>query len=186
MPIYGPDPANGAFIQSGNSSLSIPVGSTVYGGPLLQGASYTFEVLAGPAGGPMVSVAKTTFLTAEGNTLPAGLVQGGIAIVPGVATYQPAQFQIRVWENYGLGAWDTAGARAESPIITLPWLGANDPATGTFIPIPKTVGWSSFNIWYIPEPSTWALTSLGLGVLWLSRRRRSNPSENQAFNRRQS
>jgi hypothetical protein len=46
-PIYGCDPYVPLHFQSGQSELSLPAGTTVYGGPLLQGTGYTMRYSRG-------------------------------------------------------------------------------------------------------------------------------------------
>ena len=48
-PIYGPDPSNPSLSLSGQSAVGTPAGTTVYGGPLLQGPRYVAALYAGPA-----------------------------------------------------------------------------------------------------------------------------------------
>src|SRR5207244_4989246 len=76
-PIYGPDPSNPSLSLSGQSAIGAPTGSTVYGGPLLQGSRYVAALYAGPASvtdpSALVFVTNSTFYTSSGNSFPAGV-----------------------------------------------------------------------------------------------------------------
>ena len=181
-PIYDFDPTLPGEPGSihGQSPLSIPTGSTVYGGPLLQGTGYTFALFAGHAGATsnqLSFVASTTFRTATGNVLPAGLVLSSNATIPGVDAGQRAEFQIRVWAN-SPGVTDWASALAlNSPhggsemVLSAPLGGFASNGDPRFFPTPGTVGWTSFSIGWGeapspgPEPSLFALSVLGM-LLW--------------------
>ena len=179
-PIYGADPADPTRSVSGQSNFGIPVGTTVYGGPLLQGTGYTMGLFAGPAGttdpNSLVLVTTTTFRTANGDVLPAGLVMTRDVAIPGLAQGQIATLQIRVWDNEG-GAVTSWGqvlvspttARGATPLFDSPPLG------GTGVPTadpPLMTGWTSFNISAVPEPSVFALGLLGAGAMVLLGRRK--------------
>src|SRR5437899_12970044 len=88
-PIYGPDPSNPSLSLSGQSAAGTPAGTTVYGGPLLEGTRYVAALYAGPAGttdpSALVFVASSTFYTSPSNSFPAGVfheVDG--VVIPGV------------------------------------------------------------------------------------------------------
>jgi len=180
-PIYGPDPSNPSASLSGQSSLGSPAGTNVYGGPLLQGTGFTFDVWAGTTAateGSLVLIAETTFRTsANPAALPAGLVNGGTTTVPGVTAGQNAHYEIRVWDNKGgtLPTWAAAQlagntAMGESAILTSAALGGS-LTDGTPVSNPSTV-FTSFNIaGAVPEPTTFALAGLGAAALMIFRRR---------------
>src|SRR5260370_176469 len=60
-PIYDVNPANPTGSQTGQSSIGIPVGTTAYGGALLQGTNYVMALYAGPAG--ITDPSLLTFVT---------------------------------------------------------------------------------------------------------------------------
>ena len=176
-PIYGVDPADSTRSQSGNSAIGVPAGTTVYGGPLLQGTGFTFALFAGPAGTPesgLTLVTTTTFRTAAGNSLPAGLITTQTVPINGVAPGATAALQVRVWDNMGgtVGTW--AEALASGTASGMSSVFASQALGGAGAPPslpPEMTGWTSFNISQVPEPSVIALGALGLGALLLRRRK---------------
>lgn len=185
-PIFGPDPSDINRVQTGASSgiAGVPnTGSTVYAGPLLQGAGFTFQFWAGASTGTMAPLYTSTFRTATANKLPAGLINGITTVnVPGTFGGDTAFYQIRVWNNQGgtildwnsaLNAWNAGSTAAgQSAIVQSGPLGGLD-ATGGAHPIsPNTTDWASFNIYIIPEPATFTLAGLGAAALLIFRRRK--------------
>jgi len=176
-PIYAPDSAQPGTSFSGQSALGVPTGSTVYSGALLQGTGFTFAVYAGPSSAVDSSalslLVSTTFRTAAGNALPAGLVLGGTVTVPGVAPGNQAKFQIRVWDNQGgtITSYANAATRAASAMVSSAALGGVDSG-GNPVATPQTVGWSSFSVSSVPEPGTFVLAGLGAAGLLIFRRRK--------------
>jgi len=188
-PIYNPDTGNPQLSTVGQSSLGTPTGSTVYTGTLIgansgPGASYTFAFFAGPGNAPsnsLVLAASTTFRTATGNALPAGLVVGGTATVPGTSGGASGEFQIRVWNNQGgtittwaqaESAWISGLTQAGvSPLVQVAAYGGID-AGGNPVLAPGDTGWTSFSLTSVPEPTTMTLVGLGAAALMIFRRRK--------------
>jgi hypothetical protein len=168
--IYGLDP-NGLI--TGQSSIGVPAGNSVYTGPLLAGTGFSFAVYFGVA-----SVADPSALSL---LVSAPFRTGGAAglispisdvAVPGVQPGERIKFQIRAWDNFSgtVLSFDNAGYRGVSSMVLSAPLGGTG-TDGTVYPTPITDGWTSFNIW-IPEPSTWTLGGLGaLAMLFFARRR---------------
>jgi len=169
-PIYAPEPGNNATSLSGNSATGLPVGSTVYGGPLLAGTGFTFAVFYGPAA--VVDPTALTLLT----TAPfrtggaAGLITSQLAfVVPGSVEGGTVKMQVRAWDNKNgtITSWsdplnDTKGSSA---------MFSQALGGGVLLPTDMT-GWNSFNIYSVPEPSTFVLAGLGAASLLIFRRRK--------------
>src|SRR5437867_4111555 len=169
-PIYGPEPSNPTVSLTGQSPVGTPSGTTVYGGPLLQGTRYVMALYAGPASvadpALLTFITSQTFRTATGNVLPAGLISTITDVpIPGVPTGVQAKFQIRAWDVLSGADYDSASIRGASALVLSAPLGPSP--TGPVL-VPDSIGWTSFNIFEIPEPSTFALAGLGaiaLGTL---------------------
>jgi len=186
MPIFGPDPANPELALSGVPSTSrvsgvIPNnGSIVYGGPLLQGTGYTLQFWAGPTSANLQPVYTTTFRTATGDKLPAGLVSGNVTTtIPNVDAGQQAFYQVRVWDNMRgqITTWAESvfsGAdHGSSAIVLSGALGGVDSTGGVHTLYPNSTDWVSFNlINIIPEPTSLALAGLGAAAMLIVRRRK--------------
>lgn len=174
-PIYGPQAGNIAQMVSGNSAAGIPVGSTVYTGPLLQGTGFTFAVYYGAVSvsdpSALTLLAFTTFRTGGA----AGLInsQNGV-VVPGINAGEQARLQIRVWENVDgtITSYDSSIIRGNSEMFLSAPLGGT--TTNGSVPTPDMIGWSSFNIGIssAPEPSSLDLVGMAglLFVFWRRRR----------------
>jgi len=180
-PIYGPDPANPSVLTTGNGSLSTPTGSTVFGGPLLQGAGFTFAIYVGSSSATsnqLTLLTSTTFRTATGNVLPAGLVLGGTSTVPGVDAGQQAEFQIRAWANNSgtILDWNSALVAGvpvgASSMVLSGALGGIPTGGGSPFTTPTSGGWSSFSLSSVPEPSSFALMGLASAAMVIFRRRK--------------
>jgi len=186
MPIFGPDPANPTLALSGAPSTSrvsgvIPsTGTTVYGGPLLQGTGYTLQLWAGSTTGNLAPTTYiTSFRTSTGDKLPAGLVSGAVGVViPGVDAGQQAFYQLRVWDNKGGQATTWAaglagGTYGSSAIVLSGALGGVDSTGGIHATSPNSTDWVSFNlISNVPEPTSLALAGLGAAAMMIFRRRK--------------
>jgi|SRR6185295_15937270 len=176
-PIYGPQAGDDSVSLSGNGSLSTPTGSTAYTGPLLQGTGFTFAVFYGASSvsdqNQLTLLISTTFRTATGNVLPAGLITTLTdVVVPGITPGNQAALQVRVWDNQGgtITSYGNAILSGRTSIFLSGPLGG----VGTAGPVltPNMTGWQSFNIncGACPEPSVWALTTLLGGASLLLRK----------------
>jgi hypothetical protein len=158
---------------AGNGPTDLPAGSTAWGAEFvpLAGSGYTAALLAGPD--LLQATPTTTFRTGTG----AGFLAGITVTLQGVAKDAPsAQMQMVAWDNKGGTITDWTAAKAAwqagqiaagaSPIFTVASIG------GDFNVPPYMTGLQSFNIYLIPEPSTFALAGLGAAALMIFRRRK--------------
>ena len=193
-PIFGVDPANPTQVKQGNPAsfngtsgpAPVPVGTQVYGGAPLVGTGFTVAIwgvnttladsaLTDAAVQPLSAVGfrVTTNPSLMGFLQPPALAPS----VPGVVggTTDRAKFIIRAWDNKGgtITTWaqvlaDNSIARGESTIFTV-----NAPlGLAPSITPPNMVGFESFQLHVVPEPSVIALGALGAGCLLLLRRRK--------------
>ena len=174
-PIYDVNPANPTVSQTGQSSIGFPVGTTAYGGALLQGSNYVMALYAGPAGVTdptlLSFVTNTIFRTATGNVLPAGLIVRIFDLpIQGVPPGSIATLELRVWDKRTGSTFDLASTTGRSGLFQSQPLGGNGPA-GPILP-PDMTGWSSFSLSIIPEPSSLAMGGLGTVALVIFRRRK--------------
>jgi len=178
-PIYGPEPLNPTAIIRGNATTN--GGAATYTGPLLLGTGFTAALFGGAAGivdensQSLAFVQSSTFRT---TTTTAGFLIALTAAqnVPGTLAGGFGTFQLRAWDNRGgtVATWADALA---NPLIaqgssalftpTFPLGGLTSPPTTP----PGLQGLTSFNLHVVPEPGVIALGVLGLGALFLRRRK---------------
>lgn len=165
-PVYGLEVPDPTVSKIGNSQT--------YTGPALAGAGYTASLWAGAAG------TAANALTLVPDSLK-GFRTGGFAgaidnsgqliAIPGVGEGSSAALQLRVWDNLGgtITSWEAAlaaGVAAGSSAVF------DSLALGGLAPAPNMVGLESFNIYVVPEPSTFVLAGLGAAALLIFRRRK--------------
>lgn len=169
--IYGPQAGNSTESHNGNSSIGNPAGTTVYTGPLLAGTGFTLAVYYGAASVTDPN-ALTLLVTAPFRT---GGAAGLIAPIPdtvlaGIAPGASAQLQVRAWDNVGgtITTWENPVnfTKGNSGMFL------SQPLGGGVLLSPDMTGWQSFNIYVIPEPSTFVLAGLGAAALLIFRRRK--------------
>lgn len=167
--IYGPQASDPTISLSGNSSVGNPAGSTAYTGPLLAGTGFTFAVYFGPSTtsdpntlSPLVSAPFRTggaagLISPIPDLVLAGIAPGGIAAL-----------QVRAWDNVGgtVTSYGAATIRGASALFL------SQPLGGGPLLAPDMTGWQSFNIYIVPEPSTFVLAGLGAASLLIFRRRK--------------
>jgi hypothetical protein len=190
--VYAPFPGNPNFSRTGNGATDVPVGATDWTGYATIGATGTggqyggattlTALLGGPLATPESSLlpgllpqgATTTFRTGTAG----GNIAGGAAATFGnvAADAASAIFEMVAWDNSsGLyPTWASAQdawkggliAAGTSPIFTLSQIG------GTTNTPPPLLGLQSFNLYFIPEPTTAALLGLGAAGMLIFRRRK--------------
>jgi len=173
-PISGPVPGSPTTEIHGQSTgaLYFPTGSANYqGATFLSGAGFTFALYAGPAG--TAENALTLVTTRPFNTGgSAGFITTSTVQIPGVDAGLTASFQIRAWDNASGATYALATIKGKSEVVVSGQLGGVN-AAGTLFPInPDSVGWTAFNIYAVPEPSTFVLAGLGAAALVIFRRRK--------------
>jgi hypothetical protein len=173
-PIYGPQVGNETQSISGQPGTpAFPTGSTVYTGARLQGTGFTFGFYASTTGittdaGSLTFIGALNFGTTAGT---AGFVTTQTLNVPGVTAGNPTTWQIRVWDLSTGATWDTATTKGSSPLVNSGPLGGVSPGGPVLNPATAS-GWTSFNIYVVPEPSTFVLAGLGAAALLIFRRRK--------------
>jgi len=176
-PVYGPEAADNTVSKIGNTTAGLPAGTMTYTGPLLNSSLFRAQLFSGAAGSTDASalVASPTIATFRSGSA-AGLFLAGAATLANVAADAPAAaLQLRAWDNTSgqYATWALAEvawrngliAAGMSTIFNVNSIGGavNNP--------PNLTGLTSFNIYYIPEPSTFALAGLGAAALMIFRRR---------------
>lgn len=171
-PIYGPSGPGDSTQIHGNTGSGTPAGSADYAGrPLLAGSGYSAQLFAaaGSVSDPaslQAATPTTTFRTGAA----AGFLAATTATLAGVPKDAPlATLQLRVWDNNGgaLTDWAAAEAAWRAGTIAAGTSALFEVASigGDLNPAANLSTLRSFNIYYIPEPGTFAL--LGLGALGL-------------------
>lgn len=177
FPIYGPEPSNVGLSLTGNTSAGAPPGTQVYTGPLLAGAGFMGQLFAGPAGTSESNLVAALPISTFRTGTAAGYLPTATATIGNVAgDAGAAVVQLRVWDTKGgqFMTWDSASvawragltAAGVSGLLNFSVLG------GAINPPPTLLGLQSFNIYYVPEPTTMALAGLGAAALLIFRRRK--------------
>jgi hypothetical protein len=126
------------------------------------GAGYTAQLYLVGAGGALTALTpSTTFRTAS--AAAEFFVNSVDVTVPGIAPGANATFRMRVW-NTDAASYDSALRFGESANFTTAVGGGTLPPT-------NLVGLQAFTIRNVPEPTTIALGLLGLGAIWMRRRK---------------
>lgn len=171
--VYGPEVGDPTLSKSGNTAAETPTGTQTYTGGFLTGSGFTaqlwYAVGAGQSEASLGLLAGSTTAFRTGSTLggtpvPLDLVVPGVAPGTGVGT-----FQVRVWDNAGgtINSFDNAVTRGKSILFDVTGLGDG----GLNVP-GRLDGFRSFNIYTVPEPSTFVLAGLGAAGLLIFRRRK--------------
>lgn len=190
--VWGPSTINPNLSLVGLGSNDSPSGTTPFAASGMTliganglngqyGAATTFAQLLGAAGSAvpessLVPVGQTaTFRTGSA----AGIIAwpaGSPYTLTGIPADAPsASFEVVAWDNSsGLyGTWSQASVAWTAGLIAAGKGGefTQNGIGGSVNPAPYLSGQMSFNLYFIPEPSTCALAGLGAGVLLAWRRR---------------
>jgi len=169
--------------SNGAAGVNAPV-TDIDGTTKLSGAGFIAELFAGPTGtawGSLTAVLPTSIFATAAS---AGYFFGGSHTVGNVASGSQAAAQVRVW-SANFASWDAAWAAYQAGDVTAKvgvsgWAGSGLPTTtlttpalgGGPTPTPNLLGLTGFQLYTaVPEPSTIALGVLGLGALFLRRRK---------------
>ena len=190
--VFGPDAANPSRSVVGNRSTDLPAGGTVYTGLTLIGTtgglvgSTTFAQLLGADG---AGRAESSLLPGAGTltSLRSGSASG--VVYPTTATFAniaeasaAATLEMVVWNNAsGLyPTWAQASVAWKNGLIaagtsgtwTQPRGGGTVGAPNMVNPADATQSVRSFNIYFVPEPTSAALLGLGAAAMMIFRRRK--------------
>jgi hypothetical protein len=192
--IYAPLSNSPTTIQVGNSATDTPTGSTSWAGWTLIGAgglpgryggAGTFAQLLGAPG---QNVAETSLVPASsGGITSFHTGAGGGLVFLTTATFgnilpdyaSGGTFEMVVWDNSsGLyPTWADAQVAWKNGMIAGATAGpfnlnATIGGTATTSPTFPSTAFQSFNLYFIPEPSMFALAGLGTAALLIFRRRK--------------
>lgn len=163
--------------KTGNTASEVPAGAQTYLGAFLTGSGYSaqlwYAVGAGQSEGVLGVLASSTTTFRTGATLGGTIAAPGgqtALQIPGVAPgVGVGTFQFRAWDNAGgtITDWNLATIRGKSALFELTGLGDG------VLTLPKDMDtFRSFNIYAVPEPSTFVLAGLGAAGLLIFRRRK--------------
>jgi hypothetical protein len=184
--VYGPELGNAGLRKTGNTAAgNTQPGTQVYTGQLLTGSGYRAQ-LFGAAGANVdegllqAATPVTTFRTGTA----AGQFAQVTAVLSGVAADAPlATLQLRVWDNTsGLyNDWAAASVAWNAGLIAAGFSptwnqnaigGQANPAPNLINSTDSAQALKTFNIYLVPEPSTFMLAGLGAASLLIFRRRK--------------
>jgi len=171
--------AGGTSQRAGNGTGDTPSGNTDWTGyTRVSGASFLSQLLAAPgAGAPESSLVPSSGTT----TFRTGTAAGNVAGITATLSNIPkdaaaATLEMVAWDNSS-GLYST-WAQASSAIANGLIMGGKSGAFtvnaigGDFNTPPNLLALQSFNIYSVPEPTTFALAGLGAAALLIFRRRK--------------
>jgi hypothetical protein len=167
--VYGASAGEAA--KSGNTATEVPPGLTTYAGALLQGTGFSAQLFAalgvGQAESALTPVAGSIVSFRTGATL-GGTIATLTLTIPQVPVGGTGTFQLRAWDNVNgtIQSYDAALTRGKSELFSVVAL-----TESPNIP-PNMLGFRSFNLVSVPEPSTFVLAGLGAAALVIFRRRK--------------
>jgi hypothetical protein len=184
--VYAPLAGSLTTHQIGNGSADFPVGTTSWAGYTLIGTT-----LAGQYGGQST---YAQLLSGLGNNVPeaslvpqatglatfrtgaaAGFINGGVtASLSNVGADGQATLEMVAWDNSSgqYATWTQAQPAWRAGLIAAGVSGTWNSAVGGIFTSPNIIGAQSFNLYFVPEPLTFALAGLGAVALLIFRRRK--------------
>jgi hypothetical protein len=154
----------GIFRDNDPANLNDVKGDSTIGA----GAGYTVGLFLAGSSTPL---ATTTFRTTTAQEV---FATSQDVVVPGIAPGQTANLVVRAWNTSAgsFAAAQTAGEWGEQAFTSRALGGPNPDPTQPAIPQPDMgPGFTGFEMNVVPEPSTIALATLGIGALFLRRRK---------------
>lgn len=137
-------------------------------GSALVGTQFMAQLYYGASASALnaVTTAPSRFRNLPSTDPFAGTWSGGTRTLTGFAAGDVVTLQVRAWDGTGGATWDTAGVRGQSTTFTyrIP-TGGNPPPTDFYIENLRT-----FSL--VPEPSVIGLGLIGVGALFMLRRRK--------------
>jgi hypothetical protein len=174
--IYSTHVYIGATAKFGNGATDFPADVTDWSAyTALSGSGYMAQLLTGTTATEASLVAQVGTVTFRTGT-SAGFNKGGVTVTAdNVKSDQAGFFEMVAWDDKGgtITDWATAKAAWQAGTIAAGEsgiFGATFGGTGT--PPPNLSPMTSFSIYVIPEPTTFALAGLGMAALLVFRRRK--------------
>jgi hypothetical protein len=185
-PVYGPAPGNPFLSQIGNGPTDLPPGTTQWGGfTRLAGPSFFAQLLGAtgynaPESGLLPGSPGTSFKTGSGSGFVVPTTETFMNILPDAPQ---ATLEMVAWDNTsGLyPTWSQASVAWRFGLIAAGTSGTwnQDKIGGNVNPPPNLINSTdptqhlrSFNIYFVPEPTTAALAGLGATALLTVRGRK--------------
>jgi hypothetical protein len=175
--VYGA--SAGEQARSGNTATEVPPGLTTYAGALLQGTGFSAQLFGalgvGQSESALTAVAGSIVSFRTGATL-GGTIATLTLTIPQVPVGGTGTFQLRAWDNLNgtLTTWAAAEQAWNNGLTAAGKSGLFEVVALTESPNipPNMLGFRSFNLTIVPEPSTFVLAGLGAAALLIFRRRK--------------
>lgn len=183
--VWGPSPTTPSLSLRGQGATDGPAGTTPYAasgmtliGSTLVSGQKTFAQIIGANGADQAETSlvpqggTTTFRTGTG----AGFIVGTTVTLSTIPKDSAvATLALAAWDNTSgnYGTWALAEAAWKDGLIAAGYSApVNVALIGGDVNTPPNIGFTSFNLYFIPEPSSMALAGLGAAALMIFRRRK--------------